>query len=79
MVAKLRIIMEETRRGIMTLWGNDGHVSHEDSQSRIKLMGKEVLPRLREIAGTLDLKSPFELNTPVSLAETPPSQLTAAG
>jgi hypothetical protein len=77
-VAKLRIIMEETRPGIMAFWGNDGKVTHEDSQTCIKLLGGEVLPRVREIAKSLGLNSPFDSNTPVSLSETPSSQLTAA-
>ncbi len=77
-VAKLRIIMEETRPGIMAFWGNDGKVTHEDSQTCIKLLGGEVLPRVREIAKSLGLNSPFDSNTPVSLADTPSNQLTAA-
>src|SRR5579885_3676830 len=48
-VSKLRVILEETRPSILALWGNDGRVSHEDSKSCIRLMGAEVLPRLREI------------------------------
>jgi hypothetical protein len=34
----------------------------------IRLFGQEVLPAMREIARELDLKSPFEAATPVSLA-----------
>jgi hypothetical protein len=77
-IEKLRIILEETRPSILALWGNDGKVSHEDGKNCIRLLGKEVLPRLREIGKELGLASPFELNTPVSLAETPASQQTAA-
>lgn len=38
-------------------------------------MGQEVLPALRDIARRLDLRDPFEANTPVSLAATPKSEL----
>jgi len=34
-------------------------------------MGQEVMPALREIGNELGLQSPFECNTPVSLAQTP--------
>ena len=66
-VARLRVILEETRPSILALWGNDGRVSHEDAKNCIRLMGAEVLPRLREIGKSLGLNSPFDLNTPVSL------------
>ena len=71
-VEKLQVILEETQPSILALWGNDGRVSHEDSKSCIRLLGQEVLPALREIGKKLDLRSPFELNTPVSLAASPP-------
>jgi alkanesulfonate monooxygenase SsuD/methylene tetrahydromethanopterin reductase-like flavin-dependent oxidoreductase (luciferase family) len=77
-VQKLRVIMEETRPSIMALWGNDGNVTHEDAKTCIRLTGQEVLPRLREIGKSLGLNSPFDLNTPVSLAETPGHQAAAA-
>jgi len=67
-VKQLRIIMEETRPGILALYGNDGRISHEDSKTCIRLTGQEVLPALREIGKELGLESPFDLNTPVSLA-----------
>ncbi|MBN9486639.1 MAG: LLM class flavin-dependent oxidoreductase [Alphaproteobacteria bacterium] len=66
-VAKLKRILEETRPGILALWGNDGRVSQEDSLTCIRLMGTEVFPALREIAKSLDLKSPFEAEAPVHL------------
>jgi hypothetical protein len=34
----------------------------------IRLLGQEVMPAVREIGDKLGLKSPFEANTPVSLA-----------
>ena len=74
-VEKIRVLMEETRPGIFALWCNDGKVNHADSKTCIKLMGEDVLPALREISQRLDLKDPFEANTPVSLAATPKSEL----
>ena len=65
--AKLRILLEETRPGILAFWGNDGTVSHRDAQTCIRLLGQEVFPAVREMAKEFDLKSPFETNQPVSL------------
>src|SRR4249919_3654600 len=66
-IAKLRILLEETRPGILGMWANDGTVTHEDAKTCIRLMGEEVLPAVREIAKEFDLKSPFETNDPVSV------------
>ncbi len=77
-VEKLRIIMEETRPSILALYGNDGRINHEDSKTCIRLTGQEVLPRLREIGKQLGLESPFDLNTPVSLAYSGVQPKTAA-
>ena len=67
-IAKLRILLEETRPGILAFWGNDGTVSHQDAKTCIRLLGQEVFPAVREMAKEFDLKSPFENNQPVSLA-----------
>jgi alkanesulfonate monooxygenase SsuD/methylene tetrahydromethanopterin reductase-like flavin-dependent oxidoreductase (luciferase family) len=74
-IERLKFIMRSTRPGIFALWGNDGKVSYEDSETCIRLLGQEVLPAVREYAKELDLKGPFEANTPVSLAQTPESEL----
>ncbi len=66
-IAKLRILLEETRPGILSFWGNDGTVSHEDAKTCIRLLGTEVFPAVREIAKELGLQSPFETNQPVSV------------
>ena len=71
MIAKLRMLLEETRPGILALWGNDGTVTHEDAKTCIRLLGQEVLPAVREIGKELDLKSPFETNQPVSIEYMP--------
>jgi alkanesulfonate monooxygenase SsuD/methylene tetrahydromethanopterin reductase-like flavin-dependent oxidoreductase (luciferase family) len=77
-IKKLRVILQETRPSILALWGNDGKVSHQDAMTCIRLLGQEVMPALREMGNELGLNSPFDLNTPVSLAETPRSEMAAA-
>jgi alkanesulfonate monooxygenase SsuD/methylene tetrahydromethanopterin reductase-like flavin-dependent oxidoreductase (luciferase family) len=71
----LRVILERTRPGILILWGNDGKISHEDSKRCIELLGREVMPALKEISKELGLNDPFEIDAPVSLAETPATEL----
>jgi alkanesulfonate monooxygenase SsuD/methylene tetrahydromethanopterin reductase-like flavin-dependent oxidoreductase (luciferase family) len=68
-IAKLRILLQETRPGILAFWGNDGTVTHQDAKTCIRLLGQEVFPAVREMAKEFDLKSPFETNQPVSLAD----------
>ena len=65
-VEQMRVLIEETRPGIMALWGNDGHVGHEDAKRCIELLGSEVLPALREISDDLGLAGPFEADAPIS-------------
>jgi hypothetical protein len=65
-IAKLRVLLEETRLGILAFWGNNGTVSHQDAKTCIRLLGQEVFPAVREMAKEFDLKSPFETNQPVS-------------
>jgi hypothetical protein len=77
-IEQLRVIVEETRPSILALWGNDGKVSHEDSMTCIRLLGQEVMPAIRELGEKLDLKSPFEANTPVSLTYSQKSESAAA-
>ena len=67
-VKSLRIIMRETRPGIMAFWGNEGRMTQAAAQTSIRLLGQEVMPALRETAKELDLKSPFEADMPVSRA-----------
>lgn len=66
-IAKLRVLLQETRPGILSFWANDGNVSHQDSMNCIRLLGQEVFPAVREMAKEFDLKSPFETNQPVSV------------
>ncbi len=66
-IGKLKYIMEETRPGIMALWGNDGAVSAEDARTCIRLLGQEVMPALKEYGTSLGLVDPFEIDAPVHL------------
>ena len=66
-IKKLRLVMEGTRPGIFGIWGNDGAVDDADSRRCIELLGREVLPAVRDIADELDLRDPFEVDAPVSL------------
>jgi len=63
----LRILLEETRSGVLGMWGNDGTVSRDDAKTCIRLMGQEVFTAVREMAKEFGLESPFEIQ-PVSFA-----------
>jgi alkanesulfonate monooxygenase SsuD/methylene tetrahydromethanopterin reductase-like flavin-dependent oxidoreductase (luciferase family) len=45
---KLRYIRDHLGLGHMCLWAMDGHMTHEDTTRCIELLGREVLPALRE-------------------------------
>ena len=66
-IAKLRVLLQETRPGIFAFWGNDGTVEHADAKTCIRLLGEEVFPAVREMAKEFDLQGPFETDQPVSL------------
>jgi len=76
-IARLRRVCEETRPGILALWGNDGKVDHNDSMRCIQLLGQEVMPAVREIAKELELKDPWAADAPVSLEHPVPSVIPA--
>ncbi len=71
-VEKIRNVLEYLRPGIIAIWDGDGAMSHEDTMRALRLLGEEVLPRVREIGKELDLHSPFEVspvtNKPVAEA-----------
>ena len=71
----LRKRMKASGGGIFTVHGADGHISHADNMRHIELFGRHVIPALREIADELELKSPFDVDSPISLATTPPEDL----
>jgi alkanesulfonate monooxygenase SsuD/methylene tetrahydromethanopterin reductase-like flavin-dependent oxidoreductase (luciferase family) len=75
---KLRLWLEETRPGTLILWTNDGRLSQEKSLKAIRMIGKEVLPAIREMAKELDLVSPIEANSPVSVAAAQAAAATTA-
>jgi alkanesulfonate monooxygenase SsuD/methylene tetrahydromethanopterin reductase-like flavin-dependent oxidoreductase (luciferase family) len=70
--------MERTRPGTLVLWASDGRMTQEESLRCIRLMGSEVLPRIRKRGEELGLGDPFSVNAPVSLAAGPPKQPQAA-
>ena len=65
---RIRHLLEETRPGILAVWGNDGNVSYRGFQDLHPPARQEVFPQVREWAKELDLKSPFEAEAPVSIA-----------
>jgi alkanesulfonate monooxygenase SsuD/methylene tetrahydromethanopterin reductase-like flavin-dependent oxidoreductase (luciferase family) len=63
-VEKLRFWLEKARPGILLMAGNNGRIGHEASKTCIRLLGEEVIPRLREIAKELGLTGPFDVAVP---------------
>ena len=45
----LRYVRDLLGVGHMCLWAHDGYMTHEDTVRCIELMGKEVLPALRDV------------------------------
>ncbi len=74
-IDRLRRIVEQTRPGILGFYATDGKISHKDNMRNIELIGKYVVPALHEMGEELGLKSPFEVDVPISLALTPPEEL----
>jgi alkanesulfonate monooxygenase SsuD/methylene tetrahydromethanopterin reductase-like flavin-dependent oxidoreductase (luciferase family) len=68
-ISQLKHVLDNNRVGVLALWGNDGKIDHEDSMSCIGLLGKEVLPAIRDYAKEIGLQDPFEAGAPVSQAE----------
>ena len=59
-IRQLREVLSIMRPGILSIWTNDGNISHEDTMRCLELMGEEVLPALREIGAELELTDPFQ-------------------
>ena len=59
-IKNLREVLSVMRPGILSIWTNDGSISHEDTMRCLELMGQEVLPALREIGEELELTDPFQ-------------------
>ncbi len=66
-IEKLKYIVENTRPGIMGIWGNDGTVSATDRKRCIELLFKEVVPEVKAYGAKLGLNDPWEANAPVHL------------
>ncbi len=71
-IPKVKHVLEYLRPGSIFFWDGDGAMTHEDSMRSLRLMGEEVIPAVREMGKSLDLQSPFEVdtktNTPVEAA-----------
>jgi alkanesulfonate monooxygenase SsuD/methylene tetrahydromethanopterin reductase-like flavin-dependent oxidoreductase (luciferase family) len=67
-IERIRRWLEVTRPSILFLWGNDGKIPHDDAMRCIQLLGEEVIPAVREIGDELGIQSPFDMDSPVSLA-----------
>ena len=81
-VNALTEVMKARDIGIMALWANDGLINHQDSMRCIELLGKEVVPALRDKADELGLVGPFEVDEPVGIGpgiEVPGNAFAATG
>jgi alkanesulfonate monooxygenase SsuD/methylene tetrahydromethanopterin reductase-like flavin-dependent oxidoreductase (luciferase family) len=47
-IEKLRYVRDLLGIGHLCMWAHDGYISHEDTVRSIELLGKKVLPALRE-------------------------------
>jgi alkanesulfonate monooxygenase SsuD/methylene tetrahydromethanopterin reductase-like flavin-dependent oxidoreductase (luciferase family) len=47
-IEKLRYVRDLLGIGHLCMWAHDGYIGHEDTVRSIELLGKEVLPALRE-------------------------------
>jgi alkanesulfonate monooxygenase SsuD/methylene tetrahydromethanopterin reductase-like flavin-dependent oxidoreductase (luciferase family) len=74
-VTGLTRLLDGARPGILALWPSDGEVSHEDTVEGIRLISAEVLPAVREFADANGLTGPFDVDSPVNLAEAQRRQL----
>jgi alkanesulfonate monooxygenase SsuD/methylene tetrahydromethanopterin reductase-like flavin-dependent oxidoreductase (luciferase family) len=61
-IPKVRHVLEYLRPGNIFFWDGDGAMTHDDAMRSLRLMGEEVIPAVREMAGELDLKGAFEVD-----------------
>ena len=59
-IRKIREVLTEVRPGILSVWTNDGSITHKDTMRCLELVGQEVLPAVREIGEELELTDPFQ-------------------
>jgi alkanesulfonate monooxygenase SsuD/methylene tetrahydromethanopterin reductase-like flavin-dependent oxidoreductase (luciferase family) len=60
LIDRIKLVMRLLRPGVLFLSGPFGVVPHEDRMRSLELLGKYVIPELREYARELDLPSMFE-------------------
>ena len=46
---KLTEVIERLSPGYLLIYGNEGNMAHKDVMRSIELLGKEVIPALREV------------------------------
>jgi alkanesulfonate monooxygenase SsuD/methylene tetrahydromethanopterin reductase-like flavin-dependent oxidoreductase (luciferase family) len=61
-IPKVRHVLEYLRPGTIFFWDGDGAMDHDDQMRSLRLMGEEVIPAMREIGKSLELKGPFEVD-----------------
>ena len=61
-VSRIRHVLEYIRPGSIFFWDGDGAMTHDDAMRSLRLMGEEVIPRVKEIAEELELPGPFEVD-----------------
>jgi alkanesulfonate monooxygenase SsuD/methylene tetrahydromethanopterin reductase-like flavin-dependent oxidoreductase (luciferase family) len=59
-IASIRRWLEETRVGTLVLHATEGRIPHVDTMRCIELLGREVLPAVREIGRELGIRGPFD-------------------
>jgi alkanesulfonate monooxygenase SsuD/methylene tetrahydromethanopterin reductase-like flavin-dependent oxidoreductase (luciferase family) len=59
-IRKIREVLSNVRPGILTIWTNDGSITHKDTMRCLELIGQEVLPAVREMGEELELTDPFQ-------------------
>ena len=66
-IPKIRHVLETLRPGSLIFWHGDGDFTHEDTMRGLRLMGRYVVPAVREMAKELELYSPFEIDPSTNL------------
>ena len=59
-IAAIRRWLEETRVGTLVLHATEGRIPHPATMRCIELLGREVLPAVREIGAELGIDGPFD-------------------
>ena len=59
-IASIRRWLEETRVGTLVLHATEGRIPHVDTMRCIELLGRDVLPAVRDIGRELGIRGPFD-------------------